>query len=214
MAKEDLEKVVKGRIKPIIDEAMQKFIGARIVEIETDISDKLAKNPLFEIDVDTSNKFRKAKEMFKKSYITKLLQTHLCNISKAADVAGVDRRSMHRLIKSLKIDLAKIRKSLLSREYAQEEAVKGAIESSLDEYKGVLNPKKLKKMYEEVPELSKDLIKELPKSPPTMKEAEEEFEKRYILRALKENDFNISKAAKKIGLRYETLHRKMKSLGL
>ncbi len=213
MAREDLEKVIKSRVKPIIDEAMQKFIGARIVELETDLSDRIA-NPLHDMEIDTSVEFKKAKEMFKKSYLIKLLQTHLGNISKVAEISGIDRRSIHRIIKNLKIDAEKIRKNLLSEEYVKEEEVKDIIETTLGEYKGIINPKKLKKMYAGVPELSKDIIKELPKSPFTLKEAEEEFEKRYIMKALKENKFNISKTAKKIGLRYETLHRKMKALGL
>ena len=214
MAREDLEKVIKSRVKPIIDEAMQKFIGARIVEIETDISDRVAKRPLFDFEVDISKGFKKAKDIFKREYLITLLQTHLANISKAADLAGIDRRSIHRLIKDLKIDIEKIRKQLRSTEYAQEEAVKGIVESTIGEYKQVISPQRLKKIYGGVPEITKDIAKELPKSPPTLKEAEEEFEKRFILQALKQNKFNISKTAKKIGLRYETLHRKMKSLGL
>lgn len=213
MAKEDLEKVMKAKVKPIIDDAMQKFIGARIVELETDLSDRLA-NPLLEMEIDTSVGFKRAKEMFKKSYLVKLLQTHLGNITKVAEISGIDRRSIHRIIRELKIDVEKIRKNLLSEEYAREEEVKDIIETTLGEYKGIITPKKLKRMYGGVPELSKGILKELPKSPLTLKEAEEEFEKRYIIKALKENKFNISKTAKKIGLRYETLHRKMKALGL
>ena len=128
MAREDLEKVVKSRIKPIIDDAMQKFIGARIIEIGTDISDSLAKSPFLDIEVDTSLKFKKAKDEFKKKFIARLLQTHLGNISKVAEILGIDRRSIHRLVKGLKIDIAKIRKHLLSKEYAQQEAVKDVIE--------------------------------------------------------------------------------------
>ena len=214
MAKEELEEVVKTRVKPIIEEAMQKFLGARVVEIESDISDRISKGPLFEIDIDTSVGFKKAKDRFKRSYLMRLLQTHLGNISKVADLAGIDRRSIHRLIKDLKIDVEEIRKNLLSKEYAREEAVKDAIESTLDEYKQVVNPQRLKKMYAEVPEISKDILKELPRAPLTLKEALEAYEKRFIIKAMKENDFNVSKTAKKIGLRYETLHRKMKSLSL
>jgi DNA-binding NtrC family response regulator len=40
------------------------------------------------------------------------------------------------------------------------------------------------------------------------------FEKQYFEKALKENKGNVSKTARKIGLRYETLHRKLKKLGL
>ncbi|MBN2111653.1 hypothetical protein JW707_01000 [Candidatus Woesearchaeota archaeon] len=214
MAKEDLEKVMKSRIKPIIEEAMQKFLGARVVEIESDISDRIARSPLVDVEIDTSLSFRKAKDSFKRHYISRLLQTHLGNISKVADLIGIDRRSIHRLIKELKIDVEEIRKNLLSREYAREEAVKDVIESTLDEYKQVVNPQRLKKMYAEVPEISKDILKELPEAPMTLKDALEGFEKMFIMKSLKENGFNVSKTAKKIGLRYETLHRKMKALGL
>lgn len=213
MAREDLEKVVRSRVKPIIDIAMQKLIGARVVEIEADISDRIA-NPMLDIEIDTSKGFKKSKELFKRGYLIRLLQTHLCNISKVADVAGIDRRSMHRIIKDMDIDILKIRKNLLSEQYVREEEVKGIIESTLVGYKGVINPDRLERMYKEVPALSKDILKELPKSPMTLKEAEEEFEKRFILKAVNENSGNISKTAKKIGLRYETLHRKMKSLGI
>jgi DNA-binding NtrC family response regulator len=212
--KEDLERVIKSRVKPIIDNAMQKLIGARIVEIGTDITDRLAKNPMFDVEIDTGKSFKKAKEGFKKAFLTKLLQTHLCNVSKVADIAGIDRRSIHRMIKGFRINISRIRKNLLSKEYAQEEAVKDIVESAIDEYKQAINPERLKRIYAAVPEISKDLIKELPKMPPTLKEAEEEFERKFILKALKENKFNISKTARKIKLRYETLHRKMKALGL
>lgn len=214
MEKEDLEKVVRSKIKPIIDEAMQKFIGARIVEIGTDISDNLAKSPFLDIEIDTSLTFKDAKDVFKKRYVSRLLQTHLGNVSKVADLLGIDRRSIHRLINSLKINIEKIRQNLLSKEYFQEETVKDVIETKLDEYKQIITPQKLKKMYASVPKISKDIIKELPTAPLTLKDAEEAFEKRFIVKSLEENEFNVSKTARHMGLRYETLHRKIKALGL
>ena len=48
----------------------------------------------------------------------------------------------------------------------------------------------------------------------TLKEAEQEFEKQYLSKALKEAKGSITKTAKKIGLRYETIIRKMKKLGM
>jgi DNA-binding NtrC family response regulator len=41
-----------------------------------------------------------------------------------------------------------------------------------------------------------------------------EFEKTYIKKALEENKGNVSKTAAKIGLRYETLHRKIKKMDI
>lgn len=47
-----------------------------------------------------------------------------------------------------------------------------------------------------------------------LKQAREEFEKKHILEVLKQNDYNISRSAKALGLERAHLHRKMKQLGL
>ncbi len=69
-------------------------------------------------------------------------------------------------------------------------------------------------MYKNVGELSEDIIEELPINQLSMKEAEEEFEKAFLKKALEESRGSVTKASKKIGLRYETLHRKAKKLGI
>ena len=47
-----------------------------------------------------------------------------------------------------------------------------------------------------------------------LKEAREEFEKKYLLNQLKKNHGNISKTASYIGMERSALHRKLKSLGI
>ncbi|HDL18953.1 MAG TPA: sigma-54-dependent Fis family transcriptional regulator [Bacteroidetes bacterium] len=46
------------------------------------------------------------------------------------------------------------------------------------------------------------------------KHAKEKFEKKFVLRALQENNWNIVQTAKQIGFDRTTLHRKMKGLGI
>jgi two-component system nitrogen regulation response regulator NtrX len=48
----------------------------------------------------------------------------------------------------------------------------------------------------------------------TLKDAREAFERDFILRKLKENDWNISKTAEAIGLERTALYRKLKQLGI
>ncbi len=57
-----------------------------------------------------------------------------------------------------------------------------------------------------------DLISETMSVP--LKEAREEFEKRYLASQLKKNHGNISKTADHIGMERSALHRKLKSLGI
>jgi len=59
---------------------------------------------------------------------------------------------------------------------------------------------------------STDLISETMSVP--LKEAREEFEKRYLESQLKKNHGNISKTADHIGMERSALHRKLKSLGI
>lgn len=210
---ETLEKVLKNKVKPLIDSAMHRFMGVTIDEIEADISDKLRKSPLLEIELDTSLPLKKARNKFRKTYLLKLLHNHLGNISKVAEIAGTDRRTIHRVVGSMKIDVDKIRKEMLRYDYIKREAVKEMIEDTLDHYKNTIKEQKLKSLYKHAPKLSKDILKELPEEPLTLKEAEAEFERLFIKKALQENK-TIRQAANALKIRPETLHRKIKSLGI
>jgi len=206
----EMDQALDARIKPVLEDAMHKWLGVTVSEIEEDISDKL-KRPLLDFPVDTSIPFKKSKLLFRKAYFSRMLHMFLGNISEVARVSGLDRRSVHRLIERLEIKVEKFREARMP-EYVRERAVKDIIEGVLVAYKTSFNPEKFEDMYEHIGEVSKDVAKELPEKVLTFKEAEDEFERRYIRKALDENKNNISRTAKKIGLRFETLHRKMKIL--
>ena len=175
-----LEKEIKRDVKPIIDEAMQKFLGVSIDELSKDITEKLQKNPLLDIEVNTALDFKKAKKKFKKDYLKKLLQINYGNVSEVAKIADVDRRSIHRIVKETQMDVSKIRREMTKAYNIKHDMVNAMIESTLDHYKGILHPDKLNKMYKSVPELSKDILEELPDEPMKLKNAEELFEKEFV----------------------------------
>lgn len=202
------------KLKSIIKEATTKFLGVTIKELTEDISARLTKSLLIDIPIDTSIRFKQAKKRFKKVYIEKMLCLHLGNISDVAREAGTDRRTIHRLIEQLHIPVDKIRREIPHPYDVKASFVSHAIEKVLDKYKTVLHPSKIEQMYKNVSQLSGELQKELPEKKLILKEAEEDFEREYIKKALAENNHNVQLTAKKIGLRYETLHRKIKALGV
>ena len=214
MAEETLDRVLKKRIEPLLDESLHKVIGITIPEFGKDISDKIEKNPLIAYDVDTSLVFKAAKKLFKKQFLTRMLQSNFGNISAVANVTGLDRRSVHRAVRELKIGIKGIRKEMLKADYYRKEAVEGILKSTLDSYKKIIRPGRLEEMYRNVDQLSDEIVHELPTIEMTWNTAERMFEIEYFKKALKENKGNVSKTARKIGLRYETLHRKLKKLGL
>jgi DNA-binding NtrC family response regulator len=208
----ELEKLVEARIKPLLAEAMQKSLGITVAELEADISDKLKRSALLEFEVDTKLKFKDAKKKFKREYVAHLLQLNFGNVADVAKIASVDRRSIHRIVAEMKIEVQKFRDMMQKGQYVKQLAVQDIIQESLETYKGALNPRKYEALYREAPVLSKNIIREIPETPKTLKEAEREFETRYFEKALAENNHNISKTSRRIGLRFETLHRKLKSL--
>ena len=71
---------------------------------------------------------------------------------------------------------------------------------------------------DDIPPLSKDnnqfQSSDLSENLYSFKEAKDIFEKDYILRKLVENDWNVKKTAKSIGLERSNLHKKIKAYGL
>ncbi|HLC84956.1 MAG TPA: helix-turn-helix domain-containing protein [Candidatus Nanoarchaeia archaeon] len=209
-----LEQALETKVKPLLDQAMVQYLGVKVEEIKTDISDHLKKSPLLDFLIDTRIPFKKAKDEFRRQYLLRMLLRFYGNISLVAKHASVDRRSIHRLIERYAIDVDKFREEMLKFSYVKEMAVSQVIHGVLDSYKGSLNPEKASGLYGSIDDLSKSIVKELPDAPLTMDQAEAEFEKKFIAHALSEHGSNISKTSRSIGIRFETLHRKMKELGV
>lgn len=202
-----LERTVDDRIKLVVDGAVQRYLGVGIENtLSSDISDRLKKDSLLFFYINTKTGFKVAKKNFKKHYLEKILSIHSGNVSTSARVAGLDRRSIHRLMTELGI--AVDREKLVKDNYTG--SVQDMISNTL---KRSEMSNSIEKMYKRMmPSLSREIVRELPSL--SLKEAEQEFERRFIRKALEENRNNISQTARTIGLRFETLHRKMSSLAL
>ena len=208
-----LDTVVEKKIKPMLDEAMRRYLGVRIEELTTDVSDRLRRSALLDIPVDVNVPFKKAKLAFKKNYLIRLLQLHFGNIAEVARLSGVDRRSVHRLVRQSQVG-ERARKELHRRDFYVSDEVSTIIQESAEHYKGSLAPEKYRAFYDQVPIMGKVIAKELPLELPTLEQAERAWERRYFEAALKEFGPSPVAVARKIGLRYETLHRKLKTHGI
>ncbi|MEA3378440.1 MAG: helix-turn-helix domain-containing protein [Nanoarchaeota archaeon] len=208
----ELEKLVDEQVKKIVEKTIKNFIGVSIKELNKDITSKLKKNPLLEFHIDTSLSLKSAKKLFRKSYLERLLKSNFGDITAVAKICLVDRKTIHRMINELNININQCRKALLKQEYVKREALNFAIEETLKHYEKIIHPNQLSKVYKNVDVLSKNILNKVSLNWPTLKEAENEFEKKFIIQALKENGKNITKTARMLGIRFETLHRKMKKL--
>ncbi|MFA6462221.1 MAG: helix-turn-helix domain-containing protein [Candidatus Woesearchaeota archaeon] len=209
--KQDLEDALKEKVSPLLEETMEKNWGITIPKLGSDITDNL-KNPQLNIYIPPDLNFDQAKKHFKGEFVKRELRLNKGNISQLAKLLGVNRRSIHRVIKDLSID--KKKETLLSKEDYQQDVIDKTLRSTLDQYKAIIHPQQMEKMYQEVSTLSRNIAKFIPFEELSWKEAEREFERQFLQQALREQDNNISKTAQKIDIRIETLYRKIKKLGL
>jgi len=208
---DDLEIVLLKKIKPIIDDTTEKYMSITIDKLSDDITSKLRNTPLIDIEVNVTG-YKVAKNNFKKAFLRKLLLLHYGNISEVARVTGKNRRSIHRLIKRFGINVKRIKKELIRPYDIKLSNVSSTISNVLNNYKRVIHPSRLEDMYNSMGAISENILKELPEPMLSFKQAQIEFEKRFFSKALKENKYNLSKTSKKIGLRQETLNRKLRAL--
>lgn len=212
--KKEQEPLLDERVNHLIGTLTSRFLGVHVSELNKDLSTKLSKTPFIEFTIDSQIPFKEAKKLFKKQYLNRMLRLNLGNIAEVAKKVKVNRRSLHRLILDLGIDVKQIKEELPRPYDVKVTSVSTAIEHILDQYKGVLHPEKLESLYKNISEMSQSILPALSDAPLSLRTAVQEFEKRYFQKALDEQNFNLAAVARKVKLRYETLHRKLKSLGL
>lgn len=213
MNKKNLEEKIREKVTGLLEETMNKSWGITIPKVESDITD-LLQNPFPLRLYVPAGPFHDAKLKFKTEFLKDQLRLHKGNISQLAKFLGLNRRSIHRAINDLDIAVGSLKKESLEMKDYAEHLVYQTIRSALEEYKEIIQPQKMEKIYQEVPALSRNIAKLLPASNLTWKQAEREFEKQFLSEALKITRWKITETARKINLRPETLHRKIKKLGL
>lgn len=194
-----------------VERTLREAIGVTISELQQDLAERL-KDPLLGFEIRMDLKFKAAKRKFKEDYIRAVLQRNFGNISEAARILDLSRRTVHRL--SEDVEVAQIRGDMASPRYFKQQDISSAISEVLQEYGGVLHPKRMETVYRKVPVLSADLLEVVEQKPLPLKDALEEFERRYLTRALARHGPGLRAVGRAIGLRYETLLRKLKALGV
>lgn len=217
MNKRNLEETIKEKVALLLEETMEKSWGIYIPQVKSDITDKLQASLPAKWYISAASSFQEAKKKFKSEFLKSQLHLHGGNISQLAKFAGLDRRSVHRAIKQLDLHLENIRREAhlhhLNHSY-QERMIDQTIRFALEEYKDIIQPQKMEKLYQEVPTLSRHLATLLPHYHLTWKQAEREFEKQFLSQALAEHHGKIAQTARQLKIQPETLHRKMSKLGL
>ncbi len=213
MEKHPLEQRLIEQLSPLLDGWVHRALGISLPELRDDITSKLTKNPILGLTVASALPYKKAKALFRADYFRKLLLEHYGNVSIVAKIAEVDRRSIHRFANQARLDLARVRAEMLRPSYVKEVEVGRILEEAFKSFEGILHPDKLQSLYSDTSQISREIVESLPHAPLTLKGADREFDRQYFAQ-LRAQEKTIAAAARRAGLRYETVHRKLKGLGM
>lgn len=191
-------------IKPVLDNALQQFLGVKIDTISNEVLEKLSQNKLH-IDFNDEWTLDEAKNNFKKEYLILLLREFNGNISKASTISGIDRRTIHRLILQFNIDVDEYRN--LPYEFSKTKVdnyIKFVVGDVLKHY--ALTEQKSDAVYD-LP--TDELVEKVKKPFPTMDDAYEDYEKKFLGAVILKHDKILKDVCKQLNIARETLSRKL-----
>jgi DNA-binding NtrC family response regulator len=195
-------------ISSVVERAVKKHLLQDIPDLKYNISTNLEFRLVFPID--TSKSFKQAKKNFLKNYLNDILTLSLGNISMAARKANLNRRHLHRIISELDINPETHRKELLKPAQYLKDNIQNILEETLLNFKP---DEKLRNVYSNLEQISETLAEDMDESM-SYEEAIELFEKEFLGKVLKENNYNISKTAEVLDMSERTLYRKISKLNL
>ena len=194
-------------ISSVVEAVLKKHTKKHAPRVKDNISSNLEFRLLFTVDL--SKPFKQAKKDFLKNYLNDILTLSLGNISLAAKRAQLHRRHLHRIINDLEINPNLHKKELLKPQEYLRENVHNIIEDTLSHFE---EDDRIRQIYSNLDDISVIISKNM--GPVSYDEALELFEKEYIEKALKENNYNISETADAIDMGERTLYRKISRLNI
>jgi len=195
-------------ISSIVDGALKKHLKEYLPELNYTLSNNLE----FRLFPSSSLRtFKEAKRFFLKNYLNDLLVLSLGNITLAVKKANLHRRHLHRIINELEIDPNSHRKELIKPTEYLKENFHDILEETLSNFTS--EPHKIKTVYSNLEDISEVLAKNMDKAF-SYEEALELFEKEFLGKALKENNYDVSKTAEVLDMSERTLYRKMSKLNI
>ncbi|MBN1503388.1 hypothetical protein JW930_07650 [Candidatus Woesearchaeota archaeon] len=197
-------------ISALVDEALLKHTKDS-PQLKTKICNDLEFKLLFQINF--SKPFKQAKKEFVKNYVNNILIFSFGNVSKAAELANINRRHLHRLINQLNVDIDCHRKQMINPVMYMKSNMQNVIEESIEDCKNFIDKDNLESLYSELDDITTVLADNLD-YPSTFEESMDLFERGYIQKVLEEHNFEIGKAAEKLGMSERTLYRKINKLNI
>jgi DNA-binding NtrC family response regulator len=193
-------------ISSLVNLILQDNINETIPKLK-ELSNDLEFRLLFSIDY--SQPYKKAKSVFIRKYLQDLLVMSLGNVKRAAFVAKITRRHLHRLLLRHGISTEEIRKSSLKYSNYLQEQVQSIISQKI-EYQA-FSTKRKQDIYTNIHDITQLLANNL-EDPIGFDAAMDIFDRTFIEKVMAASDHDVDRTAYVLQVSPRTLCRKMKKL--
>ena len=198
-----------SKLNAILEENIKRKLGVSIKELNksliSSLENRLSSSILLTI-------YKDAKKAFQKAYFEELLTFNHGNISKAARIANLNRRQIHRICIDAGVEVREIRREMLKPYYYLKQNIEDITEQKINEFRNEIKPERLTKIYKNIPQFSQNIIEFIDEKTQSYEEALETFEKRYFEQVLETAKGNTLKAAEIAGISERSIVRKIKAL--
>ena len=199
-----------NELNTIIEKTFKKYIGVSIKELNETLAHSID-NRMIE-SVSGKIPFKLAKNSFLKQYFTELLTFCHGNISKAAIIAQINRRHIHRLCNELSLDITNFRENMIKPYLYLKENVATVIEKEVENFSESIHPNKIKTIYSNINKISKKITDVVEHRIASFDDAIHAFESNYFTSVMRLSGFDTSVAANMAEISERSIHRKIKEL--
>ncbi len=191
--------------------AIQQNLAQRLLP-QSELNERLesiAQQPV-QLNLDPfAKKLDEAVNDFERAYLITALKEAWGNVTKAAEIAGVNKKTIERKVGELNLadELQSIRKELPNPRYERAKEMEAKIKATLLQYADLYKLPENEKsdlLYNRVPAVARELAEKTRLKP--LKEARQEFESKLVSQVLKY--VPADKAAEYLGVSERTVARK------
>ena len=199
-----------SKLNSIVEQTLKSNTGINDSVLNNSILFGLEKRLLSSVQILTN--YKDAKRSFQKAYFSELLTLNHGNIKSASKIAGMDRRQIHRICKTLNLDTKNIRENLIKPYNYLKQNIQDVVEQKIELYKSSIKQDTFDSLYKKIPTISEDITLHIEKNSKTYDEAILEFEKDYFLELMRRSNNNFSLAEELSGLSIKSINRKLKAI--
>lgn len=204
------------QLEEILTKEVKSVFGVSIREPVDELLERIRafEEQFVKPNVDTTKTFDEAKRVYMRSYLDTLLIRSYGVVRRASQQAGVAHTTLYRVCEMYDVRVDAYRTDLALPEKKKEEHIAKIVKDTLDKYETYIPSEQKQKKDACGTNISEKASQYVHLQLPTLKQAEEAFERAYLQEMLEKNACNVKNAAEQAAIHSRTFYRMMDAYDL